>query len=229
MTRSDGERKSPVFTALLRGPTPAVVSLLNNLHTDDFDLLTRLALKVSLTFGGVASVVPGARYGALARRSKNQTQKQRAIRAQLEKELSLARRASPFARSGAFIPRQTGEGIPAPKWLPRFIRMELELRDTLKRLPGYSRLCVCRKCEKFFIRKTARHRDYCSRKCAGNASAQTTMERKRAVERAIALKRVRAALRSCPPGCDPSEWAATKARVTKNWITYAVARGEVKL
>jgi hypothetical protein len=191
-------------------------------------LLARLMLQLTLKTAAIASTVPVQDPRAVIHSSK--TQNQRVMRRQLEMEFLQARRINPFSRGGAFIPKQTGEvTVASQRWLPRFERLELELRTVLKRLPGYSRLCVCRRCDKFFIRKTARHRDYCSRKCAGNVSAQTTMERKRAVKRAADLRRVRTALKSCPHDRDPKEWAALKARVSKNWIAYAVARGEVKL
>ena len=230
MNTNSASHKSPVFKDVLRTPSPSLVRLLNNLHTDDCDLLARLMLKVILHYGQIPSGASGQDVPSPLTVAR--TPKARAVRERLEKELLVARRTNPFTGGGAFKPRQTGNAVAAsPRWLPRFQRLESELRAALKRLPGYSRLCVCKRngCWKFFIRKTARHRDYCSRRCAGASSAQVTMQRKRDAKRAILLKRVRAALKSCPSGRDAKKWAAKRAKVTANWITYAAARGEVRL
>ena len=230
MNGNPAKHKSPAFKAFLRAPSPASVNLLNHLRTDDFGLLTRLALKIALVHGGIKSGASKKEWNAFVHPpARKSTSAERKTRKQLENDLLRIKRNNLFTHGTTFRTAQPGDAWPAPRWLRRFRGIEAGLRAALKKLPTYSRLCVCKECEKFFIRKTARYRDYCSRKCAGRVSARATMQRNRATERAMELERVRIALKSCPPGRDPKAWAAKKARVSKNWITYAAARGDLKL
>lgn len=91
------------------------------------------------------------------------------------------------------------------------------------------KLWRCKGCGDFFEAADLRFRQYCTRKCGKDHEASAAVYRARAKSKAENLGRVRAALKICPQGCDRKSWVAKEARVSKNWISYAAARGEVKL
>lgn len=89
----------------------------------------------------------------------------------------------------------------------------------------------CTYCHRFFEAKDLRKRRYCSspRRCGKDMEARKAVAQMRDAVDNEKLRRVRGALELCPPSGDRKAWIAQKAGVSKNWITYAVARGEIKL
>jgi hypothetical protein len=94
-------------------------------------------------------------------------------------------------------------------------------------LPADIRRCQ-HKCLKFFlVSKSRPNRIYFSRKCASNYHASKTMNARIQKVRDRKLKRVRLALKVFGYQLDWKERTARRARVTRNFITYAVRRGEL--
>jgi hypothetical protein len=96
-------------------------------------------------------------------------------------------------------------------------------------LPADIRRCLYERCSKFFlVRKTRAGRLYCSPKCGKNFRAVKSMNKKKRALAQRKLKRVRRALRVFRHRPDWKELTARRARVTTNFITYAIRRGEIK-
>lgn len=101
-----------------------------------------------------------------------------------------------------------------------------------------SRLWRCRTCGRLWLSQNGRRRTYCNlrvqgkRKSCGwkaNAKAKAAVYRKRAEEKAEKLRRARAAIKRCPTGHrDWKAWVSFRADVSRNWLTYAVRRGELQ-
>jgi hypothetical protein len=96
-------------------------------------------------------------------------------------------------------------------------------------LPADIRRCLYKQCSQFIlVRKTRAGRLYCSPECGKNFHAlKSTNKKKRAVAQ-LKLKRIRHALRVFRHLPDWKERTARRARVTPNFITYAIRRGEIK-
>ena len=92
------------------------------------------------------------------------------------------------------------------------------------------RLWRCRTCSKFFLAPDQKLRVYCSRRCATKSTAGAAVRQGRNRTQARKLIRARAAVKRCPPNHeDWKAWVSFRASVTRNWLTYAVARGELKV
>jgi hypothetical protein len=92
-----------------------------------------------------------------------------------------------------------------------------------------SNLWRCLKCQRFFLGKTKRQHVYCCRKCASKATAATAMRRRRFADDMVKIRKVRLAFRRWRARSDWKERSAKSAGVTRNWITYAIRRGYLKL
>jgi hypothetical protein len=100
------------------------------------------------------------------------------------------------------------------------IREALKNGDPLPPLPPDIRRCRYKPCSRFFlVPKNRLNRVYCSPKKCG---ANYRMNKKNARARTRKLKRVRTALKAFRHLPDWQERTARKARVTKNFITYAI-------
>jgi hypothetical protein len=101
-------------------------------------------------------------------------------------------------------------------------------RDGISVPPLDIRRCRYRRCSRFFrVRKSRVDRRYCSSKCGTNYRASKSMNSKINTARQQKLARVRSALKVFRGRPDWKERAARRARVTLNFISYAIARGEL--
>ena len=97
---------------------------------------------------------------------------------------------------------------------------------------GRLRRCKYEKCSKFFLAPQSRPRQlYCSPKlCGRNFRSLKSMNKKKREIRRSDFERVKIAMQSIP--ADAPDWkrrVARKARVTLNFITYAIRRGQISL
>jgi hypothetical protein len=90
------------------------------------------------------------------------------------------------------------------------------------------RIFLCTQCYRYFLAARAGRRCFCSPACAGKASALKFVPKKRAATKAENLRRAAAAICSWDGTSDWKVWTAARARLTRNFITAAVNRGELK-
>jgi hypothetical protein len=90
----------------------------------------------------------------------------------------------------------------------------------------------CARCGKYFIRRSARHKKYCSPLCGSHATAADATLRKRAEEHADKLRRARTAAEAWPTARTKLGWkrwiAGQQPDITTNFLTRAVTRGALK-
>jgi hypothetical protein len=97
-------------------------------------------------------------------------------------------------------------------------------------LPSDIRRCKREGCKTFLlVRQSRPGRVFCSPKCARGHHATLCMRQKIQAARERKLRRLRNALENCRSLPDWKERAARKARVTPNFVAYAVRRGEVQI
>lgn len=98
----------------------------------------------------------------------------------------------------------------------------VEWRNGSRPLPSDIRRCAY--CSKFYLVTNRADKQYCDPKTCG---AYHRMKRKRGKDRERKLARLRAALKRFRGMPDWKERAARRARVTPNFISYAIRRGEI--
>ncbi|SRR6266436_355535 len=97
-------------------------------------------------------------------------------------------------------------------------------------LPPDIRRCRREGCKTFLlVRQSRPGRVFCSQKCARGHHATLCMRQKIQAARERKLRRLRKALKNFRSLPDWKERAARKARVSKNFVTYAIQRGELTL
>jgi hypothetical protein len=90
------------------------------------------------------------------------------------------------------------------------------------------RKCRNKPCPRFFLlRRNRPTRLYCSKNCGRNYRSSKSMNRKIQKRRERKLKRVTIAWKAFQGMPDRKERTARRARVTPNFITYAIRRGEL--
>jgi hypothetical protein len=110
-----------------------------------------------------------------------------------------------------------------------------QMTDILKWRTGAAtprdvRRCTYKKCSRFFlVSKSRDDRLYCSPKCGSNFRASKSMNKNNHAAEERKLKRVRSALKTCPPVPDWKKRVARRALVTSNFITYAINRGKINI
>jgi hypothetical protein len=88
----------------------------------------------------------------------------------------------------------------------------------------------CRKCGRWYVKETLRHREFCSRKCAGGATKANERARKyRAkLQKAERLIRGYTTRANCWKGLNWKEYVVVKEpSISKKFLTIAVNRGEL--
>jgi hypothetical protein len=98
-------------------------------------------------------------------------------------------------------------------------------------LPSDVRRCRYEGCKTktfLLVRQSRPGRVFCSPECARSHHATLCMRRKVQAARERKLRRLRNALKDFRGLPDWKERAARKARVTPNFVTYAIQRGELK-
>jgi hypothetical protein len=89
-------------------------------------------------------------------------------------------------------------------------------------------LFQCKKCRRFELNTSGRLcRVYCSRSCGWRTTATVAVYSARKREKQEKLRRVKKVLKKWRGGSDWKKWAAERADVTPNWISYALRRGEL--
>lgn len=104
----------------------------------------------------------------------------------------------------------------------------LKWRDGAAR-PRDIRRCKYKTCSRFFlVRKSRADRLYCSPKCGRNYRASKSMNTKVKKIRERKLKRVRSAWKAFRGYPGRKQRTAQRAKVTENFVSYAIRAGELK-
>jgi hypothetical protein len=88
----------------------------------------------------------------------------------------------------------------------------------------------CHRCGKYYIKKTARQKAYCSRRCGSVATALATTRRKRREERAHKLRKAEEAigrLATVRIRLPWKKWVSAETKITEKWLTRAVNLGDL--
>lgn len=114
-----------------------------------------------------------------------------------------------------------------PYWRAR------ELLTVLVNHPQQDKLAgPCPRCGRYFVKKTAKQKVYCSRNCGTGASAAISTRKRRQQERAEKLFRAVQSNAQWSTSRSPKSWkdfvAAQHPDITPKWLTRAVRRGELK-
>lgn len=109
----------------------------------------------------------------------------------------------------------------------------LTLFYTLTLNPEWDRLGgPCARCARYYIKKTARQKKYCTRQCGSFATATASTRKRLDEEHADKLRRAVAAARSWPATRATLNWKQWVSRrepdITSKWLTRAVNRGELR-
>ncbi len=136
------------------------------------------------------------------------------------------------------VPTNTGKGyllwLPNPpvsnpfSWKDQALAhfMDLIINPQWHRLGG-----PCERCGKYYVKKTARQKAYCSRRCGSANTAMASTRRKREKERADKMRHAQAAtdkwarVGSRQPW---KLWVSMKTKITIKWLTRAANRGELR-
>jgi hypothetical protein len=86
----------------------------------------------------------------------------------------------------------------------------------------------CAKCRRYFLAATRRRRRYCSEKCGWSTTAKAAVYKGRAAKKKEDLQRAVQAIRSWDGTGDWKVWVVSRTRLTRNYITTAVNRGDLK-
>lgn len=135
-------------------------------------------------------------------------------------------------------PTRTGKGhllwLPAPRdfnplsWKHQALAhfMDLIVNPQWHKLGG-----PCERCGKYYVKKTARQKAYCSRRCGSVNTAMASTRRKREEQRADKMRRAQAAadnwakVRTRQPW---KRWVSMQTKITVKWLTRAVNRGDLR-
>lgn len=89
----------------------------------------------------------------------------------------------------------------------------------------------CQRCGRYYAKKTARQKKYCSRRCGSENTAVATTRRRREDEHAHKLHRAQLATDRWPTICTRlpwKQWVSAQTNITVKWLTRAVNRGELR-
>lgn len=90
----------------------------------------------------------------------------------------------------------------------------------------------CARCARYYIKKTARQKKYCTRQCGSLATATASTRKRLDEEHADKLRRAVAAARNWPATRASLNWKQWVSRsepdITSKWLTRAVNRGELR-
>jgi hypothetical protein len=97
--------------------------------------------------------------------------------------------------------------------------------------PGCEKIAgPCPRCNRYYIKKRASQRIYCSRRCGNAATAVARTRERIATERSDKLERARAAMRKLNPAAtqqDWKHWVANKTGIDLRFLTRAVTKGDL--
>lgn len=90
----------------------------------------------------------------------------------------------------------------------------------------------CARCGKYYVKKTARQKAYCSRRCGSVATAAATTRKRREEAHAEKVREAQAAvdeLTKIRTRLPWKHWVSARTKVTVKWLTRAVNRGELRM
>jgi hypothetical protein len=88
----------------------------------------------------------------------------------------------------------------------------------------------CARCDRYYIKKRASQKVYCSRRCGNAATAVVRTRERIADERADKLTRAKAAMKKWKPAAtrqDWKTWVAGKTGIDQRFLTRAVTKGDL--
>jgi hypothetical protein len=107
------------------------------------------------------------------------------------------------------------------------IFVELLLNPQWEKLGG-----PCDRCRKYYIKKTARQKAYCSRSCGTAATARQTTLKRRAERHTDKLRRAAEAAQRWGTSASKLNWKEWVSKqqpdITPKWLTRAVNKGELQ-
>jgi hypothetical protein len=123
----------------------------------------------------------------------------------------------------AFFMNSRPEPDPYDEALRWFI--ELLFNPACSRLAG-----PCPRCDKYYIRRSARNKVYCSRSCGTRATALAATKRRRNEEHARKLREAAEAIRKWEesPREDWKVFVVRRGHITARFLTRAVNKGELE-
>jgi len=89
----------------------------------------------------------------------------------------------------------------------------------------------CERCGKYYVKKTARQKKYCSRGCGSKRTATDATRQRREVEHAEKLSRAQEATDRWPrvrTRFSWKEWVSAQTSITVKWLTRAVNSGNLR-
>jgi hypothetical protein len=99
--------------------------------------------------------------------------------------------------------------------------------------PFYDRIGQCPYCSRYFFSIRGGDKKYCSRTCATGFTARQAVKARRAEAQQEKINRAQAAITKYESlmGRDEDwkEWVKKKAKVSRNWLTRAVERGDLHI
>jgi hypothetical protein len=87
----------------------------------------------------------------------------------------------------------------------------------------------CERCKKWFVKRRASQKRFCSRRCGAIVENAGRTQKRRAMDHQAKLKKVRAAKRKWRKHPDWKQKASRAADVSAKWITRAVNNGELRM
>ena len=89
----------------------------------------------------------------------------------------------------------------------------------------------CARCHRYYIKRRASQKTYCSRRCGNAATATVRTAKQREHERQANLQRAQKAIQQWKRGAKGTDWKAfvsRKTKLTPKWLTRAVGRNDLK-
>ncbi len=135
-----------------------------------------------------------------------------------------------FAKDGApslsITPVPTGSNLSRDAEFALYLFMNLLIDRRWQKLGG-----PCRRCRRYFAKKTKRQTVYCSRKCAKDNTAAVATQKRLADQRITNLKCAEAALQEWkkrPKGGDWKRFVADRCGVSLHYLTRAVNQKKLR-
>src|SRR5258706_7307268 len=136
------------------------------------------------------------------------------------------------------VPTRTGKGhllwLPTPhdfdarRWKDHALTafMDLIVSPQWDKLGG-----PCVRCQKYYIKKTARQKSFCSRRCGSASTAISKTKQRREAARAQKLLMAQIGIEGWTKGLTEQpwkEWVSKKTKITVKWLTRAVNKAELR-
>ncbi len=89
----------------------------------------------------------------------------------------------------------------------------------------------CARCHRYYIKRRASQKTYCSRRCGNAATATVRTAKQREHDRQANLQRAQKAIQQWRRGAKGTDWkvfVSRKTKLTPKWLTRAVGRNDLK-